>query len=48
MQVPEAKVIAVEFYTLSRSDNMVGWRIDFMVGNPLGVNALVRIKSYHN
>ena len=34
MQVPGAKDIAVEFFTLSKSYNMAGWRIGFMVGNP--------------
>ena len=46
MQVPGAKDIAVEFFTLSKSYNMAGWRIGFMVGNPELVNALARIKSY--
>ena len=48
MQVPGAKDIAVEFFTLSKSYNMAGWRIGFMVGNPELVNALARIKSYHD
>ena len=48
MQVPGAKDIAVEFFTLSKSYNMAGWRIGFMVGNPELVNALSRIKSYHD
>ena len=48
MQVPGAKDIAVEFFTLSKSYNMAGWRIGFMVGNPELVNALGRIKSYHD
>ena len=34
MQVPGAKDIAVEFFTLSKSYNMPGWRVGFMVGNP--------------
>jgi alanine-synthesizing transaminase len=38
----------VEFFTLSKSYNMAGWRIGFMVGNPELVNALARIKSYHD
>jgi len=46
MQVPGAKDIAVEFFTLSKSYNMPGWRVGFMVGNPTLVNALARIKSY--
>ena len=48
MQVEGAKDIAVEFFTLSKSYNMAGWRIGFMVGNPELVNALARIKSYHD
>ncbi len=46
MQVPGAKDIAVEFFTLSKSYNMPGWRVGFMVGNPVLVNALARMKSY--
>ncbi|MET0382125.1 MAG: alanine transaminase [Burkholderiaceae bacterium] len=48
MQVPGAKDIAVEFFTLSKSYNMAGWRIGFMVGHPELVAALARIKSYHD
>jgi alanine-synthesizing transaminase len=48
MQVPGAKEVAVEFFTMSKSYNMAGWRIGFMVGNPELVNALARIKSYHD
>jgi alanine-synthesizing transaminase len=48
MQVPGAKDIAVEFFTLSKSYNMAGWRVGFMVGNPALVSALARIKSYHD
>ena len=48
MQVPGAKDIAVEFFTLSKSYNMAGWRVGFMVGNPDLVGALARIKSYHD
>jgi alanine-synthesizing transaminase len=46
MQVPGAKDVAVEFYTLSKSYNMPGWRVGFMVGNSTLVSALARIKSY--
>jgi alanine-synthesizing transaminase len=46
LQVPGAKDIAVEFFTLSKSYNMPGWRIGFMVGNPTLVKALARMKSY--
>jgi alanine-synthesizing transaminase len=48
MQVPGAKDIAVEFFTLSKSYNMAGWRVGFMVGNADLVTALARIKSYHD
>jgi alanine-synthesizing transaminase len=46
LEVPGAKDIAVEFFTLSKSYNMPGWRVGFMVGNPKLVGALARIKSY--
>ena len=46
MEVPGAKDVAVEFFTLSKSYNMPGWRVGFMVGNPTLVSALARIKSY--
>jgi alanine-synthesizing transaminase len=48
MQVPGARDVAVEFFTLSKSYNMAGWRIGFMVGNRELVSALARIKSYHD
>jgi alanine-synthesizing transaminase len=48
MQVPGAKDVAVEFFTMSKSYNMAGWRVGFMVGNPDLVAALGRIKSYHD
>ncbi|MBI4518448.1 MAG: alanine transaminase [Deltaproteobacteria bacterium] len=46
LQVPGAKDIGVEFYTLSKSYNMPGWRVGFAVGNQAMVGALARIKSY--
>ena len=46
LQVPGAKDIAVEFYTMSKSYNMPGWRVGFCVGNRDLVGALARIKSY--
>jgi alanine-synthesizing transaminase len=46
LQVPGAKEIAVEFFTLSKSYNMPGWRVGFMVGNQTLVKALTRLKSY--
>jgi len=48
MQVPGAREVAVEFFTMSKSYNMAGWRIGFMVGNKDMVHALARIKSYHD
>jgi alanine-synthesizing transaminase len=48
MQVSGARDVAVEFFTMSKSYNMAGWRIGFMVGNADLVNALGRIKSYHD
>jgi alanine-synthesizing transaminase len=48
MQVPGAKDVAVEFFTLSKSYNMPGWRVGFMVGNAKLCSALARIKSYHD
>lgn len=46
LQVEGAKEIAVEFYSLSKSYNMPGWRVGFMCGNSALVAALTRIKSY--
>ena len=46
LQVPGAKDVAVEFFTLSKSYNMPGWRVGFMVGNSKLVGALTRLKSY--
>ncbi|HSH07798.1 MAG TPA: alanine transaminase [Burkholderiales bacterium] len=48
MQVPGARDVAVEFFTMSKSYNMAGWRIGYMVGNADLVHALARIKSYHD
>ena len=48
MQVPGAKDIAVEFFTMSKSYNMAGWRLGYMIGNKELVHALARIKSYHD
>ncbi len=46
LQVPGAEEIAVEFFSLSKSYNMPGWRVGFMNGNRTLVAALARIKSY--
>jgi alanine-synthesizing transaminase len=46
LQVPGAKEVGVEFYTLSKSYNMPGWRVGFCVGNREMIGALSQIKSY--
>ncbi len=46
LQVPGAKDVAVEFYTMTKSFSMAGWRVAFMVGNPEIVAALTKLKSY--
>ncbi|MCI4400217.1 MAG: LL-diaminopimelate aminotransferase [Campylobacteraceae bacterium] len=46
MQIPGAKDVAVETFTLSKSYNMAGWRVGFVVGNERLVGALAKIKSY--
>jgi len=46
LEVEGAKDVAVEFYSLSKTYNMPGWRVGFMVGNETLVSALARIKSY--
>ncbi len=46
LEVPGAKDVGVEFFTLSKSYNMPGWRVGFCVGNPEMIAALARIKSY--
>ncbi len=48
MQVKGAKDVAVEFFTLSKSYNMAGWRMGFMVGNKTLCHALERIKGYND
>ena len=46
LQVDGAKQIAVEFFSLSKSYNMPGWRVGFAAGNKELIGALARIKSY--
>jgi alanine-synthesizing transaminase len=46
LQAKGAKDVGVEFYSLSKSYSMPGWRVGFAVGNPKMINALARIKSY--
>ena len=46
LQIPGARDVAVEFYSLSKTYNMPGWRVGAMAGNPTLVAALARMKSY--
>lgn len=46
LQVPGAKELAVECYTLSKTYNMPGWRVGFMCGNEKLIAALAKMKSY--
>jgi alanine-synthesizing transaminase len=46
LEVPGAKEVAVEIYSLTKSFSMAGWRVGFMLGNPEVVAALARLKSY--
>jgi len=46
LEVPGAKEVGVELYTLSKSHSMAGWRVGFVVGNPEMVEALAKLKSY--
>ncbi len=46
LQVPGAKDVAVEMYSMSKGYSMPGWRVGFVVGNKRMVSALTRIKSY--
>src|SRR5579864_1825593 len=46
LQVPGAKDVAVELYTMTKSFSMAGWRVGFLVGNAEVVQALTKLKSY--
>jgi len=46
LQIPGAKDICIEFSSMSKTYSMPGWRVGFAAGNPILMNALVRIKSY--
>jgi alanine-synthesizing transaminase len=46
LSVEGAKDVAVESFTLSKSYNMAGWRVGFVVGNPKLIGALQKIKSW--
>ncbi len=48
LQVPGAKEVAVEFFTMSKSYNMAGWRVGFCVGNELICKALAKLKSFYD
>ncbi|MCH7498587.1 MAG: alanine transaminase [Nitrospinae bacterium] len=48
LQVAGAKEVGVESFTLSKSYNMPGWRVGFMVGNRDIIHALARVKSYQD
>lgn len=45
LQVPGALDVAIEFHSLSKSYNMAGWRIGFVVGNAVGIQGLRQVKS---
>ncbi|MCB9425746.1 MAG: aminotransferase class I/II-fold pyridoxal phosphate-dependent enzyme [Flavobacteriales bacterium] len=44
-QIPEAKEVALELNSLSKSFNMAGWRVGMIVGNPALINAVLKVKS---
>ena len=46
LEVPGARDVGIEFFSLTKSYNMAGWRLGFACGNPTLINALARIKSY--
>ncbi|MDR2160701.1 MAG: aminotransferase class I/II-fold pyridoxal phosphate-dependent enzyme [Desulfovibrio sp.] len=46
LQIPEAREVGVEFFSMSKSYSMAGWRVGFCVGNQAIIQALTRIKSY--
>ena len=48
LEVKGAKDIGVEFFTLSKSYNMPGWRVGFCCGNKDLIGALSRVKSYYD
>ncbi|MDZ8079889.1 MAG: LL-diaminopimelate aminotransferase [Nostoc sp. DcaGUA01] len=45
LQVRGAKDVAIEFHSLSKSYNMTGWRVGFVVGNALGIQGLAQVKT---
>ncbi len=48
LQVPGAKDVAVEFFTMSKSYNMAGWRVGFCIGNAEICKALAKLKSFYD
>jgi len=46
LQIPGAKEVAVEIFSMSKSYSMAGWRVGYCLGNPKMIHALARIKSY--
>ncbi|MHC5726532.1 MAG: aminotransferase class I/II-fold pyridoxal phosphate-dependent enzyme, partial [Nostoc sp.] len=45
LQIPGAKDVAIEFHSLSKSYNMTGWRVGFVVGNAVGIKGLAQVKT---
>ncbi|MEH1942580.1 MAG: pyridoxal phosphate-dependent aminotransferase [Nostoc sp.] len=45
LQIPGAKDVAIEFHSLSKSYNMTGWRVGFVVGNAIGIKGLAQVKT---
>lgn len=45
LQVPGAREVAIEFHSFSKSYNMTGWRVGFVVGNAYGIKGLAQVKS---
>lgn len=48
LQTPGAKKVGIEFYSLSKTYNMAGWRVGFAVGNKDVIGALVKLKSFYD
>ena len=48
LQTEGAKEVGIEFYSLSKTYNMAGWRVGFAVGNKYIIKALARLKSYYD
>ncbi len=48
LQVPGAKDVAVEIFSMSKSYSMAGWRVGFVCGNAKAIEALAKLKSYYD